>query len=131
MRIRNKKRIYLKPVIPFLFPEQFQKSCTAHIQKMIEEAEALNPIGITAALKGMQEREDFNETLKNLTCKKTYIAGNSDLVLSIESLKKEAKKNGANFVEIENAGHMSHWENTKMAIEEIQKLLRFSKADSD
>jgi len=122
--VNDKKSIYLKTAIPFLFPEQFQKSCASHIQKMIEEAEALNPKGIIAAIKGMQERMDNNEILKNLSCKKSYIAGTLDPLLNIDDLRMEAKHNEANFVEIKNSGHMSHWENPEMAIEEIQKLLR-------
>jgi pimeloyl-ACP methyl ester carboxylesterase len=121
--VNDKQGIYLKTAIPFLFPEQFQKSCASHIQKMIEEAEALNPKGIIIALRGMQNRSDNNETLKNLNCKKTYIAGTLDPLLKIEDLRLEAKRNSVDFVEIKNSGHMSHWENTKLAIEEIQKLL--------
>jgi len=90
---------------------------------MIEEAEALNPIGIITALRGMQNRSDNNETLKNLSCNKSYIAGTLDPLLKIDDLRLEAKRNGADFVEIENSGHMSHWENTKMAIGGIRKLL--------
>ena len=90
---------------------------------MIAEAGTLKPEGIIAALKGMQERVDNNEVLKNLSCKKTYIAGTHDPLLKIDDLRTEAKNNGADFIEIENAGHMSHWENTEMALEEILKLL--------
>jgi pimeloyl-ACP methyl ester carboxylesterase len=121
--VNDKQSIYLKTAIPFLFPKQLQQSCATHIQNMIVEAEALNPIGISAALKGMQKREDNNETLKNLSCKKTYFAGALDPILKIDDLRLEAKHNDANFVEIKNSGHMSHWENAKMALEEILKLL--------
>jgi len=122
--INDKQSIYLKTAIPFLFPEQFQKSCASQIQKMIAEAEALNPLGIIEALRGMQNRSDNNETLKNLNCKKTYIAGTLDSLLKIKDLRLEAERNSVDFLEIKNSGHMSHWENTKLAIEEIQKLLR-------
>tara|TARA_B110000091_G_scaffold21506_1_gene20267 strand:- start:107 stop:886 length:780 start_codon:yes stop_codon:yes gene_type:complete len=121
--VNKKQSVYLKTTIPLLFPLQFQKACAPQIKKMIVDAEALNPIEIIAALKGMQERDNNNETLSNLSCKKIYIAGTLDPILSIEVLKKEAKNNGADFIEIENAGHMSHWENTKMALKEIQKAL--------
>ena len=121
--VNKKQSVYLKTTIPLLFPLQFKKACAPKIKKMIVEAEELNPIGITAALTGMQERDNNNETLGNLSCKKIYIAGTLDPLLSIELLEEEAKNNGADFIEIENAGHMSHWENTKMALKEIQKAL--------
>ena len=121
--VNEKQNIYLKTAIPFLFPEQFQEPCSGDIQKMIEEAKNLHPNGIIAALKGMQQRKDCNNLLKSLSCKKTYIAGTFDPLLNVAALRQEASNNGANFIEIENAGHMSHWENPKRAMQEIQKLL--------
>ena len=121
--VNEKQNIYLKTAIPFLFPEQFQASCSGYIQKMIEEAKNLHPSGIIAALKGMQQRKDSNDLLKSLSCKKTYITGTFDPLLNVAALREEASNNEANFIEIENAGHMSHWENPRMAMLEIQKLL--------
>ena len=121
--VKSKQNVYLKTAIPFLFPEQFQASCFGYIQKMIEEAKTLHPNGITAALKGMQQRKDCNDLLKTLSCKKTYIAGTFDSLLNVAALRQEASNNEANFIEIENVGHMSHWENPKRAIEVIQKSL--------
>jgi len=121
--LKDKQNVYLKTAIPFLFPKQFQEACKAQIQKMIAAAKSLNPNGISAALKGMQQRKDANQSLKDFSGKKTYIAGTLDPLLSINTLRQEALNNGANFLEIEQAGHMSHWENPKRAIEVIQKVL--------
>jgi len=121
--LKDKQNVYLKTAIPFLFPQQFQEGCKVQIQKMIEEAKDLNPNGISAALKGMQQRKDANQILKDFSAKKTYIAGALDPLLNIDALRQEALNNGANFLEIEQAGHMSHWENPKIAIEAIQKSL--------
>lgn len=121
--LKDKQNVYLKTAIPFLFPQQFQEGCKAQIQKMIAEAKGLSPNGISAALKGMQQRKDTNRCLKDFSGKKTYIAGTLDPLLKVSSLRQEALNNGANFLEIDNAGHMSHWENPKMAIELIQKSL--------
>jgi pimeloyl-ACP methyl ester carboxylesterase len=120
----EKKSIYLKTAIPYLFPKQHQHLSSDQIQQMITDAEALNTKTITAALKGMKDRKDNNELLRNLNCSKTYIAGSLDPLLKLADLKREAKNNGAHFIEIENAGHMSHWENTEIVIEKIRKLLR-------
>ena len=122
-RLMRNKTFISKTAIPFLFPEQFQASCSGYIQKMIEEAKNLHPSGIIAALKGMQQRKDSNDLLKSLSCKKTYITGTIDPLLNVAALREEASNNEANFIEIENAGHMSHWENPRMAMLEIQKLL--------
>ena len=121
--VNEKQNIYLKTAIPFLFPEQFQASCSGYIQKMIEEAKNLHPSGIIAALKGMQQRKDSNDLLKSLSCKKTYITGTIDPLLNVAALREEASNNQANFIEIENAGHMSHFECPTQIISTFLKLL--------
>ena len=121
--VKDKQNVYLKTAIPFLFPEQFQASCFGYIQKMIEEAKNLHSSGIIAALKGMQQRKDCNDLLKSLSCRKTYIAGTFDPLLNLAALREEASNNEANFIEIENAGHMSHFECPSETINTFLKLL--------
>ena len=121
--VKDKQNVYLKTAIPFLFPEQFQASCSGYIQKMIAEAKNLHSSGIIAALKGMQQRKDCNELLKSLSCRKTYIAGTFDPLLNVAALREEASNNEANFIEIENAGHMSHFECPSETINTFLKLL--------
>ena len=121
--LKAKQNVYLKTAIPFLFPKQFQASCFGYIQKMIEEAKNLHSSGITSALKGMQQRKDRNDLLKSLSCRKTYIAGTFDPLLNVTALREEASNNEANFIEIQNAGHMSHFECPSEAINTFLKLL--------
>lgn len=121
--VKDKQNVYLKTAIPFLFPKQFQSSCSGYIQKMIEESKNLHSSGIIAALKGMQQRKDCNDLLKSLSCRKTYIAGTYEPLLNVVALRQEALNNGANFIEIENAGHMSHFECPSETINTFLKLL--------
>lgn len=121
--VKEKQNVYLKTAIPFLFPEQFQASCYGYIQKMIQEAQNIHVSGIIAALKGMQQRKDCNELLKSLPCRKTYVAGSYDPLLNVAALREEASNNEANFIEIENAGHMSHFECPSETITFLKQLL--------
>tara|TARA_B000000475_G_scaffold271657_1_gene270041 strand:+ start:585 stop:1364 length:780 start_codon:yes stop_codon:yes gene_type:complete len=121
--VKDKQNVYLKTAIPFLFPEQFQASCSGNIQKMINEAKALHVNSIVAALKAMQNREDNQGFLKSQTSRKTYIAGALDPLLNNDDLRDEAHANGAHFIEIENAGHMSHFECPSETINTFLKLL--------
>ena len=121
--VKDKQNVYLKTAISFLFPEQFQASCSGDIQKMIEEAKNLHSSGIIAALKGMQQRKDCNDLLKIISCRKTYIAGTFDPLLNVAVLREEALSKEANFIEIENAGHMSHFECPSETINTFLKLL--------
>lgn len=121
--VMEKQSIYLKTAIPFLFPKQLQHIVSTQIHQMTTDAEALKSKAITAALMGMKERNDSNALLKDLNCRKTYIAGSLDPLLKITDLKKEATNNSAHFIEIENAGHMSHWENPQEVISFIQNII--------
>ena len=71
----------------------------------------------------MQQRKDCNDLLKSLSCRKTYIAGTFDPLLNVTALREEASNNEANFIEIQNAGHMSHFECSSEAINTFLKLL--------
>jgi len=121
--VYEKKSVYLKTAIPFLFPKQHQISCSTFIQKMIAEAQLLNTNCIISAIKAMKNRHDNSKVIKSLNCRKTYIAGGLDPLLTIKDLKEEAQNNHAKFIEIKDAGHMSHWENPTQVIEKLKKLM--------
>ena len=91
------------------------------IDKMVAEANEFSETAIIAALKGMAQRRDTNRVLKMFSGKKTYIFGAEDPVLSSLSLKQEALENDATFIEIKDAGHMSHLEAPEKALEAIKK----------
>ena len=41
-------------------------------------------------------------------------------------VKKEAQNNKAQYIELENAGHMSHWESNEKATTTLLKTLRIN-----
>jgi len=121
--VRDKKKAYLKTAIPSLFSEKYKNENPLDIKKMIEQSFLIDTKAIYAALKGMQQREDRNELLRLWPGKKTYIAGALDPLFSIGDLRKEATRNNAEFIEIVEAGHMSHLENTDVAIKVFEKVV--------
>ena len=121
--VKDKQNVYLKTAIPFYSLSNFKRLVLDTFKKMIAEAKNLHSSGIIAALKGMQQRKDCNELLKSLSCRKTYIAGTFDPLLNVAALREEASNNEANFIEIENAGHMSHFECPSETINTFLKLL--------
>ena len=86
----------------------------------------LHAKGIGVALVGMRERKEHAKTVQNLSCKTTYIAGKLDPVLDSRQVKKEAQNNKAQYIELENAGHMSHWESNEKATTTLLKTLRIN-----
>lgn len=121
--VYEKKSVYLKTAIPFLFPKQHQISCSIFIKKMIADAQLLNTNCIISAIKAMKNRNDNSKVVQGLNCRKTYLAGSLDPLLAINDLKEEAQNNHAKFIEIKDAGHMSHWENPDQVIEELKKVM--------
>tara|TARA_B110000977_G_C11082498_1_gene493379 strand:+ start:3160 stop:3837 length:678 start_codon:yes stop_codon:yes gene_type:complete len=121
--VKEKKNIYLRTAIPLLASKQLQEICKKHIKKMTQEAEALSPEGILVALVGMRQRETHTKTVQKFKGTITYISGTFDPVLSNDAIKDEAYNNGADFIEIKNAGHMSHWENPNELKAQLLKLI--------
>ena len=126
LKALSKKNAYLKTAIKLLFPSPFQKTCKRQIDKMIQEASILNTNGIAVALAGMRERKEHAKTVQDLTCKTTYIAGKLDPVLDSRQVKIEAQNNKAQYIELENAGHMSHWESNEKATTTLLNTLRIN-----
>ena len=121
--LKQKQSVYLQTTIPFLFSEAFQLTCSAKIQKMINEAKMLDVNGLMSALKAMQGRLDNQENLKNQSFKKTLIGGALDPLLNSDDLIEEAYVIGAQYLELKHAGHMSHFEDPKSAIDMLLKLV--------
>lgn len=122
--VLNKQDTYLKTAIPFLFPRELIENCATAVQQMISDAQKLNANGIASALEAMKLRTSQKEMLKNLPCEKTYIASTLDPLLNYENLRVEANDCGAQFLLLENAGHMSHWEAPALAIDAIYSCLK-------
>ena len=90
---------------------------------MINEAKILDENGLIRALKAMQCRLDNQENLKNQSFKKTLIGGALDPLLNSDDLIEEAHAIGAQYIELKHAGHMSHFEDPKSAIDILVKLV--------
>ena len=74
----------------------------------------------------MRERKEHAKTVQDLTCTTTYIVGKLDPVLDSRQVKKEAQNNKAQYIELENAGHMSHWESNEKATTTLLKTLQIN-----
>ena len=121
--LSDKKNVYLKTAIPLLFEDKMRLKCAGEIKKMISEAENSSTEAIVSALKGMATRKNQNDRLKTFPGRKTYLIGRKDLLLNAYHLKMEAVKNGAEILEISEAGHMSHWETPDIALEMMKEII--------
>ena len=95
-----------------------------------EEIEAIKKValqtslqGYIAANEGMRLRLNTNAVLTDNNFKKLIIVGEKDLVLDLETSKKEAIKTNSELVVFSN-GHMSHIENKDELIITLKNFLK-------
>ena len=95
-----------------------------------EEIEAIKKValqtslqGYIAANEGMSLRLNTNAVLTDNNFKKLIIVGEKDLVLDLETSKKEAVKTNSELVVFSN-GHMSHIENKDELIITLKNFLK-------
>ncbi len=105
-----KPDLYISTAVRGLFNQQFYLPLEEEIFQMITQTKKLSINALASTIKGMKHRKDYNKVLSNSICRKNYVAGRLDPIHSFETLKNEAKFNGAVFIPIKDGGHMSHLE---------------------
>ncbi|MEA2719086.1 MAG: hypothetical protein QOJ39_950 [Candidatus Eremiobacteraeota bacterium] len=81
---------------------------------LIERARALmqkqNPHGCAQLVRGMKERLDSHDLLADVNVPALVIAGDADTYLKADSLRETSAAMRAEFVLLENTGHLPMWE---------------------
>jgi 2-succinyl-6-hydroxy-2,4-cyclohexadiene-1-carboxylate synthase len=113
------KKIFVNEVIPNLFwkPELYKDE----IKKMKYEALKMSAEAIAYATLAMSERKDFSEKIYQYPLEYVLIHGALDKLVSISDIESRLISRKQLHI-IENAGHMSHVENS----DEIMELLKSS-----
>jgi pimeloyl-ACP methyl ester carboxylesterase len=110
--VDKNSRAYISMAISNLIAESSSEKFSAEIEALKTEAYTFPVEGIKAAIKGMRDRKDRTEILKNLAKDKYVILAEEDPILPFLEVKELAKKCGA-AVKIIEGGHMSVIENTE------------------
>ena len=102
------KDLLIQQAIPGLF---FRKEHdNEHIQFLIKEAKNMLPESIAYSALAMRNREDHSETIQADPNDFLMIHGVNDPLISIEVIRERISKVSVKFVELPNAGHMAHIE---------------------
>lgn len=104
--IDQNPKAYINMAIGNLFAETSREIFTAEIEALKEEAFSFPVEGIKAAIKGMRDRKDRAQVLKNFAGEKYMILAEADPILSFSETKKLAVEWGVS-VKIIEGGHMS------------------------
>lgn len=119
--VKKHQKAFVQMGVGNLFAPQSKEKYEAKINWLIDEAMKITPNDIIAAVRGMKNRKDRTDILKNYTGKKWIIAGEDDGLLPVQNLKNIAKTTNAELFVLPD-GHMSYIEQ-QPAVEKL--LLRF------
>ena len=114
------KDAFVTMAIGNLFAENSRQKLTKEIARLKDEALQMTPEAITAAIKGMKNRKDRTQILKNFTKPKFMICAAQDPIIPISECKIIAKTTNSKLFEVDG-GHMSHLEK----LNSITKILHF------
>lgn len=121
--VKQNFKTFVRIAIPNLFAESNRSIFKKEIEAITNEALQLTPQGIIAALEGMKRRKDKGKVLRHHPSEKLMIIGEKDPVLDRQSLIKQAKNSGVNFIELPD-GHMSHIENASALKRALKEFVR-------
>ncbi|WP_340064342.1 alpha/beta hydrolase [Ascidiimonas aurantiaca] len=100
---------YINASIPQLFSTSYKQVNWEGVEYAKKMGFTTSRQGVIAAIKGMKIRPDRNRVAAQLTVPKYMVAGKEDPLLDAQMLRKEAEKNGFEYIILEG-GHMSHLE---------------------
>jgi len=106
---------FISMAIGNLFAESAREKFSEEIETLKKEAYSFPVNGIKAAIKGMRDRMDRTEILKNFSKEKYMVLAKEDSIMPFTEEKKLAENCGVSIKVIEG-GHMSwieNWENIK------------------
>lgn len=121
---KNGLPLYVKKLIPQLYPKAWREQFADVIQTWITRAQAYNTYAVTSALRCMRDRKDHRKTLTELKIPVGIIAGKHDPVVSLEhSLEMAHLAKTTSFHLLENAGHMGMIEDTTAFAKALQQCV--------
>lgn len=109
--VQRNKGVYVNAAIPSLFAEDSRLRLKDEIQSVIDIANGFSDQGIIANIRGMKDRKDRTEILKDGKFRKLIIHGELDSVISIDDVKEiAALSNDIQLQMVKNISHMGHLE---------------------
>ncbi|WP_310991494.1 alpha/beta fold hydrolase [Aequorivita marina] len=121
--IESNKNAFISMAITNLFAEASHQKFAAEIAALKKEAYCFPLAGVKAAVKGMRDRKDRTEVLKNFEKAKYSVLSEKDPLLEIEGTKNRAEACNANVITIDG-GHHSTYENHSAVLKTLEGILK-------
>lgn len=113
---------FISMAISNLFSETTRDKIASDIEELKNEAQSFPLDGIKAAIKGMRDRNDRSDVLKNFSKEKYMILSKEDSLLPVDENIALAKSCDALSIIIEG-GHMSTVENLDEVLDALKNIL--------
>jgi pimeloyl-ACP methyl ester carboxylesterase len=117
------KMKYVTSVVPNLFFERTGNKAAKRIYKLVKLASAQSKEGIIAAIRGMKDRPDRSDTLRNASFPVLFLAGKHDPLLTVEKVEEMKNMNpGSTVFYLENSAHVGFIEQRKESMQAIRNF---------
>ncbi|MBT8261960.1 MAG: alpha/beta hydrolase [Bacteroidia bacterium] len=118
--IPDNKELFINVSINNLFAEDTREDFSKDIQQLQMEANEIPTSGILAAIRGMKDRKDRSDVLKEFQGSKILICGTKDTVVPFKDSKRAASFTKSKLISMAS-GHMTLIENSK----ELTEIVHF------
>ncbi len=116
--------VVAEAMLPKLFAKATHEKQRHLVEATRQVMEHTDPQGIAAALRGMAQRSDSSGLLATIDVPTLVIVGQEDPISTVDEMRALAAAiPGAEFLEIEGAGHMAPLERPRIANEAIERFL--------
>lgn len=119
--VRKNYELVVRTSVMNLFAIDSRTLFSDEIEEVVREALLTSVQGYVAAQRGMMQREDHFNVLKNLKSEKLIIVGEKDPIIDYKRIKEEIKDTSIPYAQL-SLGHMSHIENKS---ENTDKIMHF------
>lgn len=106
--VQTNQSHFIYEVIPNLFlnPQDFD----SEVKTIISEALEMSPDAIGKASIAMSKRRDFSDFVREQSVDFTCVQGIEDSIVPVKQMRESLERSQVNYIEIEDVGHMAHFE---------------------
>lgn len=122
----GKKDLYVAQLFPGLFAPDFARTNPSVVESLIRQGRRQPEAGIIAALEGMIERADHQDTLSTAICPVLFLGGEQDSIIPPEWLYRVAHLPAVAEIHVlPGVGHMGIFEAPEKTAEILLRFYRF------
>lgn len=117
------RELYMLEFFKNLYSEEFKQKHMDVVRSQYEASKSIPIDTVIATMRSLMHRLDHEETLKQATLRKIFIAGSEDAVIPLPDIEKQARNTGSELFVMMGCGHVSPIEQPQEFITILKNLL--------